>query len=159
MYNLKGSLGLSARFCKENITILNARSGLIYHLGRIFCMLLVLVLVNLLCWLLLIFFFLRYYIFLFISIFLVFTLCVLFFCFFLALKVLIPVYQLFYFNLRTYKGGQGGGGGGWHPPKVFLSFLIDDKTSAPDVFSSCSFIPRAHFESSSVMVSFYGYGI
>ena len=30
------------------------------------------------------------------------------------------------------------------------------KTSAPDVFSSCSFIPRAHFESSSVMVSFYG---
>ena len=24
MYNLKGSLGLSARFCKENITILNS---------------------------------------------------------------------------------------------------------------------------------------
>ena len=55
MDNLKGSLGLSARFCKENITILNAKSGLIYHLGRIFCMLLVLVLVNLLCRLLLFF--------------------------------------------------------------------------------------------------------
>ena len=45
------------------------------------------------------------------------------------------------------------------PLKVFLSFLVEDKTSAPDVFSSCSFIPRAHFESSSVMVSFYGYEI
>ena len=56
--------------------------------------------------------------------------------------------------------GDKEGGGGWMaPPKVILSFLIDDKTSAPDVFSSCSFIPRAHFESSSVMVSFYGYGI
>ena len=57
---------------------------------------------------------------------------------------------------------QGGGGGGVDAtlPKVFLSFLLEDKTSAPDVFnvfSSCSFIPRAHLESSSVMVSFYGY--
>ena len=44
------------------------------------------------------------------------------------------------------------------PPifEVFLSFFLEDKTSAPDVFSSCSFIPRAHFETSSVMVSFYG---
>ena len=33
--------------------------------------------------------------------------------------------------------GEGGGG---------LSFLLEDKTSAPDVFSSCSFITRAHFE-------------
>ena len=42
------------------------------------------------------------------------------------------------------------------------------KTSAPEVFSSCSFIPRAkrefslaraHFESTSVMISFYGYEI
>ena len=32
-----------------------------------------------------------------------------------------------------------------------------DKTSAPDVFGSFSFVPRAHFESGSVMVSFYGY--
>ena len=30
--------------------------------------------------------------------------------------------------------------------KVFLSsFFLKDKTSAPDVFSSCSFIPRAQF--------------
>ena len=43
--------------------------------------------------------------------------------------------------------------------KVFLSFLLEDKTSALDVFSNCSFIPRAHFESSSVMVSFYGYEV
>ena len=42
------------------------------------------------------------------------------------------------------------------PPKVVLTFLLEDKTSALDVFSSCSFIPCAHFESSSVMVSFYG---
>ena len=50
---------------------------------------------------------------------------------------------------------------GWHPPppKVFLSFLPEDRTAAPDVFSSCLLIPRAHFESSSVMVSFYGYEI
>ena len=40
-----------------------------------------------------------------------------------------------------------------------LVFLLWDKTSAPDVFSSCSFIARAHFESNSVMVSFYGYEI
>ena len=34
-----------------------------------------------------------------------------------------------------------------------MSFSLDDKTSAPDVFSSCSFIPHAHFETSSVMIS------
>ena len=54
------------------------------------------------------------------------------------------------------------GGGGCHPPpphKVFLSFFLEDKTSAPDVFSSFSFIPRAHFETSLVMVSCYGYDI
>ena len=44
---------------------------------------------------------------------------------------------------RTYKGrGRGRG-------KGKLSFFLEDKTSAPDVFSSCSFIPRAHFETSS----------
>ena len=54
-----------------------------------------------------------------------------------------------------------GKGGGCHPrpAKAFLSFLLEDKTSAPDVFSSCSFISRSHFESSSVMVSFYDYEI
>ena len=49
------------------------------------------------------------------------------------------------------------------PPKVFLSFLSEAKTSAPDVFSSCWFLHPsficAHFELSSVMVSFYGYEI
>ena len=44
---------------------------------------------------------------------------------------------------------EGGGGGGW----VF--FLQDGKTSGPEVFSSCSFIPREHFETSLVMVSYY----
>ena len=38
-------------------------------------------------------------------------------------------------------------------------FFLDDKTSAPDVFSSCSFIPGGHFETSLVMVSYYGYEI
>ena len=35
------------------------------------------------------------------------------------------------------------------PPshKVFLSFFLEDKTSVPEVFSSCSFIPPAHFVS------------
>ena len=43
------------------------------------------------------------------------------------------------------------------PPLGFSDFLLEDKTSALDVFSSCSFIPSTHFEPSSVMVSFYGY--
>ena len=50
---------------------------------------------------------------------------------------------------RTRSGGGGGGwfGGGvyWPPPsEVFLSFSQDDKTTAREAFSSCSFIPRAH---------------
>ena len=59
-------------------------------------------------------------------------------------------------NSRT-----SGGGGGLDaiPSKVFLSFFLEDKRSAPDVFSSCSFICRAHFERSSVIVSCYGYEI
>ena len=40
-----------------------------------------------------------------------------------------------------------------------FKFFLDDKTSEPDVFSSCSFIPCAHFETSLVMVSYYGYEI
>ena len=39
------------------------------------------------------------------------------------------------------------------PPKVFLSFFLENKTLAPDVFSSCLFIPRAHFETSLVSVA------
>ena len=42
---------------------------------------------------------------------------------------------------------------------VFLSFFLKDKTTAPDVFSSCSFNPCTLFETSSVMVSSYGYEI
>ena len=58
-------------------------------------------------------------------------------------------------NPQPYKRwvGRGGGRGSeWMPPlpEVFLSFFPEDKTSAPDVFSSCSFIPRANFETSSV---------
>ena len=36
---------------------------------------------------------------------------------------------------------------------------MEDRTSGPDVFSSSSFIPCVHFETSSVMVSCYGYDI
>ena len=39
--------------------------------------------------------------------------------------------------------------------KVFLSFFLEGKTLATYVFSSCSFIPSAHFESGLVMDSFY----
>ena len=48
----------------------------------------------------------------------------------------------------------GGGGGQGVVGTPLLRFFLDDKTSAPDVFRRCSFIPRAHFETSSVMVSF-----
>ena len=45
-------------------------------------------------------------------------------------------------NPLKYKGG--GGGGLPPPPEVFLSFFFqEDKTSAPDAFSNCSFISRA----------------
>ena len=58
-----------------------------------------------------------------------------------------------YLNPRMYMYKWGRGGGGWMPPphKVFLSFLLDDKTSVPDILSS--------FETSLVMVSYYGYEI
>ena len=60
--------------------------------------------------------------------------------------------------------------GVWMPPtppppppprshKVFQSFFLEDKTSVPEVFSSCSFIPHTHFEASFMMVSCYGYEI
>ena len=52
-----------------------------------------------------------------------------------------------------------GGGVNATPNKVFLSFFLEDKTSATDVLSSCSFIPRADFKTSLVMVSCYGYEI
>ena len=37
--------------------------------------------------------------------------------------------------------------------------LLDNKTSTPEVFCSCSFILIAHFETILVMVSYYGYEI
>ena len=45
------------------------------------------------------------------------------------------------------------------PRQVFFSCFLEDKTSSPDVFSTRSFIPPTHFETSSVMVSCYGYEI
>ena len=59
------------------------------------------------------------------------------------------------FNPRTYKGEAGGG----TPHKVFVIFFLDDKSSAPKVFRSCSFIFRTHFETSLVMVSYNGYEV
>ena len=59
-------------------------------------------------------------------------------------------------TLRRTRGGRGGGEA-TSAHKVFLSFLLEDKTSAPDALSSCLFIPCTNFESSSVLVSFYGY--
>ena len=61
-----------------------------------------------------------------------------------------------FLTLGRSRGGEGGTS--WMPPpRVFLSFLLEDKTLASDVFGSSSFIPRAHFESNSLIVSFYGY--
>ena len=51
-----------------------------------------------------------------------------------------------------------GGGCGFHPAlRFFYNFFLANKTSAKDVFSSCSFIPKAHFETSLVMISYYSY--
>ena len=81
----------------------------------------------------------------------------------LLLTLLHSIDVIFYFtrkvflNPRTYRGGEGGVDA--TPHKVFLSFFLEDKTSAPDVFSSCSFIARADFEMSLVIVSSYGYEI
>ena len=64
-------------------------------------------------------------------------------------------------NPRMYNGVGGGGGvdATVLPIRFFSVVILEDKTSAPDVFSSCSFIPRADFETSLVMVSCYGYEI
>ena len=58
-------------------------------------------------------------------------------------------------NPQTYKRcwGEGMDATPRPPRKVFLSFFLEDKTLAPDVFSSCSFIPHANFETSSVAFS------
>ena len=75
--------------------------------------------------------------------------------------------QTFKFKHILTLGRTGVGGGGWVggggllllPSEDSLSFSLDDKTSTPDVFSSSSFIPRANFKKSLVMVTFYGYEI
>ena len=63
----------------------------------------------------------------------------------------------------TKEGGGGVGveekGGCCHSLWDFCDFFLDDKTSAPDVFSGCLFIPCAHFETSLVMVGYYGFEI
>ena len=41
------------------------------------------------------------------------------------------------------------------PLSFFFHFFLEDKTSAPEVFSSCLFIPRAHLETRLVMISYY----
>ena len=67
---------------------------------------------------------------------------------------------MFFFKLILGRTGGGGGGVATPPPmRFFLSFFLEDETSAPDVFSSCSFIPPADFETSVVMVSCYVYEI
>ena len=58
-------------------------------------------------------------------------------------------------NPRTYKRGVGKEGG--EGAEAFFSFFQEYETSAPDVFSSCSFIPRPRFELRLVIVSNYGY--
>ena len=65
-------------------------------------------------------------------------------------------------NQRTdVQGVWGGGGKGREvpPPWGFSEFFLNDKTSTPEVFCSCSFIPCAHFETSLVTVSYYDYEI
>ena len=69
------------------------------------------------------------------------------------------VFRILSLNPRTYKGVGWGGGLVATLHKVFLIFSLDDKTSALEVFCSCSFILRAHFETSLLMVSYYGYEI
>ena len=47
---------------------------------------------------------------------------------------------------------MGGGGVDGTLPPIRMSFFLENKTSAPEAFNSCSFIPRADFETSLVMV-------
>ena len=66
------------------------------------------------------------------------------------------------FQYSTFTTLGRGTIGGWQPApsEGFLKFFfLKDKTSAPNDFGSYSFIPRAHFETSLVMVSYYGYEI
>jgi len=78
----------------------------------------------------------------------------------------IPHFELSEFNViaiaiglnpRMYKVGRGAVV--VTPLWVLCFFVLDDKTSEPDVFINCLFIPWAHFERSLVIVSYYGFEI
>ena len=57
------------------------------------------------------------------------------------------------------------GRAGWRRPKAwweglaFLIFFPNDKTAAPEVVNSCSFVPLTLFGTSLVMSSYYAYEI
>ena len=54
--------------------------------------------------------------------------------------------------------GRTRGEGNCQTLRGFSEFFPNyDKRSAADAFSSCLFIPRMHFETSLIMVSYYGY--
>ena len=65
-------------------------------------------------------------------------------------------------NVALYRliPGRTNKGGGRMASTLFPSFFLEDQTSASEVFSSCSFIPRtSDFETSLVMISYYGHEI
>ena len=67
----------------------------------------------------------------------------------------------FQFISLTLGHAMKGGGGEGVPLRFFcfFFFFLEDETSEHDVFCSCSFILRAHFETKVLMVSYYGYEI
>ena len=77
------------------------------------------------------------------------------------LFVLVKVIFLLASSLTADLQGGGGGKGGVDatPSEVFLVLFLDDQASTTDVFCSCLFILRAHFDTRLVMISFYGYEI
>ena len=62
------------------------------------------------------------------------------------------LFQFLKFGMLTLGRTMGGG-----EVRVTGPSLLPHKVFLPGVFSSCSFIPRAHFELSLVVVSCYGY--
>ena len=68
-------------------------------------------------------------------------------------------YHLFLYTCQLILGHTWEGVVAIPTLRFFFSFVLDDKTLALNIFSSCSFIAFAHFEQSLVMVSYYGYKI
>ena len=60
---------------------------------------------------------------------------------------------LFFLTLGRTRGGAGGNCH-WGFSEFFPNY---GKTSAADAFSSCLLIPHMHFETSLVMINYYGY--